>query len=105
MLPRLAAATVEAERTSNWRRVSSPCLFPRIAIAIRHVSVESRRKMPAQHDSWPKVLRQADDSAREEQVAEKLTPVADAAGPAGPGLNARILGLVAERLATTLHAR
>jgi hypothetical protein len=55
-----ASAIDDADRTSNWRLVR--LCFARIAIAIAGTLVESRRRLPAQFDSAPKVLRQPDES-------------------------------------------
>src|SRR5580704_9795961 len=58
---------------------------------------ESRRSVPAQFDSEPKVLRRACDSG-EDAIVSAL-PVADAARLAGPDLDSRIEGLRVERIA------
>src|SRR3982074_956775 len=71
--------------------------------------VESRRRLPAQLDSEPTVLRQGDDSricegaliairATRHSIA-LLLPLADAARFARPGLNPRIERLRVERIA------
>src|SRR5450755_3124681 len=75
--------------------------------------VESRRRLPAQLDSGPTVLRQADDLKRaaRDGVAGPATrgsialplPIADAARLARPDLNPCIARFRIERIAVTLR--